>query len=70
MLLLAVCIAFLVSFSLNYGHKVRNNYHDKIVSAFMAVYSATFGVTIMNLIKGYKVDYTFAVMAGLVLYIG
>ena len=52
MLLLIVCIAFLVSFSLNYGHKVRNNYHDKIVSVFMAIYSSTFGVTLMNLIKG------------------
>ena len=52
MLLLVICIAFLVSFSLNYGHKVRNNYHDKIVSAFMAIYSSTYGVTLMNMIKG------------------
>lgn len=69
MLLLAVCIAFLISFSLNYGYKVRNNYHDKLVSVFMAIYSSTFGVTLMNLIKGEKVDYTIAVCTGAVLYI-
>ena len=69
MLLLAVCIAFLVSFSLNYGYKVRNNYHDILVSMYMAMYSSTFGVTLMNMIKGEKVDYTIAVCAGLVLYV-
>lgn len=70
MLLLAVCVAFLVSFSLNYGYKVRNNYHDKIASIFMAVYSSTFGVTIMNLIKGEKIDYTIAVVIGVIFYGG